>query len=530
MRYFRLELTRLRTENSREILEDDSESIVKSYTKVPGMPNIELPFAYKYFEWYYPNAELQSKKWVIENVKENWNIIDIGANIGYYSILFSRLAREGKVWACEPTGTFEMLEKNIQSNKCQNIVPLKVGFLNNSSSGAQNLYKMWGKPSENVEADYLSLDDFVDSQRINSIDLIKIDTDGFELEILRGAKKVLEVFNPYLMVEFSYALNTRGWEVGQLLEELIEQGFSEGLLLDHNNLILRKSADIAKRWTKSFTIFPHSYDIKENSVNKNEKSLLEKHVKVLREKVTALSIEEYSSRFFPGLESDSIFSNLNPRLPGRGPKMEVNDAPLLSQIYRQFNPKRHLEFGTWEGFGVNLVCDNSEACVTTINLSEGEERRSESGVEKVYTSSNYPYLREKFVGVKPTTISDSGKSIGWLYKHRGYADRVKLILRASTEIVREDFENSFDSIFIDGGHTKEVVQYDTNLALSVLNQGGIIIWHDFTLNLDEISSSKSTHGVLEGITASLDAIKREDIDLFWVENTWLLIGHRKSRK
>src|SRR5262245_36732941 len=61
------------------------------YTHVPGAPPIELVDYYPEFASYYPECELQTKRWFVENVKSDWTIFDAGANVGYYSILFSRL-------------------------------------------------------------------------------------------------------------------------------------------------------------------------------------------------------------------------------------------------------------------------------------------------------------------------------------------------------------------------------------------------------------------------------------------------------
>src|SRR5689334_25230754 len=62
------------------------------YTLVPGAQPIELIDYNPSFADYYPECELQTKRWFVENVGKDWVIFDVGANIGYYSILFSRLA------------------------------------------------------------------------------------------------------------------------------------------------------------------------------------------------------------------------------------------------------------------------------------------------------------------------------------------------------------------------------------------------------------------------------------------------------
>jgi hypothetical protein len=52
---------------------------------------------------------METKWWFVDNVQSVWCIFDIGANVGYYSILFSQLAPNGKIFAFEPTSTEAML-------------------------------------------------------------------------------------------------------------------------------------------------------------------------------------------------------------------------------------------------------------------------------------------------------------------------------------------------------------------------------------------------------------------------------------
>ena len=61
-------------------------------TNVPGMAPIELVSYYDEFLFYYPDCELQTKAWFVEHAQADWVYLDCGANIGYYSILFSRLS------------------------------------------------------------------------------------------------------------------------------------------------------------------------------------------------------------------------------------------------------------------------------------------------------------------------------------------------------------------------------------------------------------------------------------------------------
>jgi hypothetical protein len=57
----------------------------------------------------------------------------------------------------------------------------------------------------------LSIDDFVDKNHLTKINLIKIDTDGFEYEVLKGARKAIKQFLPTIIFEISlYSLQEKG--------------------------------------------------------------------------------------------------------------------------------------------------------------------------------------------------------------------------------------------------------------------------------------------------------------------------------
>jgi len=497
------------------------DEICSSKTHFPGLGEIALPYTYKYFDWYYPQCELNSKRWVFENVEDSWTIIDVGANVGVYSILFGILAKNGQVFCLEPTETADLLSRNLEHHALTNVKEFRLGLYEVTGEIHENMYRMWGKPPEGKTYSLSTLDDLVERLDLQELDLIKIDTDGFELEILKGAAVTLERFNPWLMIEFSYALNTRGHEVGNLLEKLVDLGYKDALLLDGNNLVLKRSNQILDSWSNAIKITPHAY---------SQSSLTEVSAKaspeLLNDRINQVKVDQLFKDLFH--ESVNLGSVIHGYLPGRGPKMEVNDAPVLAKIYELMNARNHLEFGTWEGFGTALFCSKSRGRVTTINLPRGEATQSNPQFP-VYSSSLYPARRMQFTGLDVSEQSDSDVSIGWIYRQMGYASRVKQIFGNSLDLSVRDFPQKFDSILIDGAHDHETVVHDTKLALEVLSEHGIVIWHDFLPFQSERAKYDSTLGVFTAITACIDSILDAKIDLFWVQDTWLLIGKHNPR-
>ena len=127
--------------------------------------------------------------------KESKIIVDVGANIGKYSILAGKVNPNAKIFAIEPEkNNFIILNKNIGLNRLK-ISPLKIGL--SEKSGVMKLYR--GTRPENYGGYSLAhKSEFFEEVKVKtldnlfkSIDLIKIDTEGCEFEILKGAKKLL---------------------------------------------------------------------------------------------------------------------------------------------------------------------------------------------------------------------------------------------------------------------------------------------------------------------------------------------------
>lgn len=141
-------------------------------------------------------------EWCQQYLSPNGTFIDVGAHMGTYSIILSPYCKH--VYAFEAQGsTFESLNRGIDANKISNIIAENIGIGSKEemlslshvsedgggSSLLTNISDMTGLKTlsqETVEVVPL------DSYEINNINLIKIDVEGFELEVFKGAVKTLE--------------------------------------------------------------------------------------------------------------------------------------------------------------------------------------------------------------------------------------------------------------------------------------------------------------------------------------------------
>ena len=185
-------------------------------------------------------------------------------------------------------------------------------------------------------------------------------------------------------------------------------------------------------------------------------------------------------------------------------KMETDDAPILDYLWRSIAPRRHLEFGTWEGFGAPLIARATDAEIWTLNLPQGE---TDADGGTLYSST------------------DSGQFIGRLYREAGFASRVHQILCDSREFDTRPFEQDrFDTVLIDGGHTPDVVASDTEKALRVVKKGGTCVWHDFCPDPDALSHNLAPLGVVQAVVENFDAWSARFERLFWIRKSWVLVG------
>ncbi|UKJ78133.1 FkbM family methyltransferase [Azospirillum brasilense] len=223
------------------------------FTQVPGLPDIELVDYYEEFLWYYPTCEMEAKRWCAENIKPDWTVLDVGANIGYYSILFSWLAKDGFVFSFEPTDTWSKLENNLRHHNLPNVEALRLGIGKQSGRFVDSIFKIWGQNAERLEVDFYSIDDFVEQRRLGRVDLIKIDVDSFDLEALQGAERTLRTFDPYVLVELNHALSRRNQSNAEALHWLSKQGYGSVFCVDYDNFILKKSAPVVSE--SSVTVY-----------------------------------------------------------------------------------------------------------------------------------------------------------------------------------------------------------------------------------------------------------------------------------
>jgi FkbM family methyltransferase len=152
---------------------------------------------------------------VTSSVRPGMAVIDIGAHIGYYTLLFAKcVGLSGRVASFEPTPpNFEVLQKNVQLNNLQNVqtfpeavfsrnqeitINVPSGLIN---SGGASINRMDG--ATQVRARAITLDSFCASAGFCP-DFLKLDVEGAEHDVLMGGRETIAHFRPRMLVELHH--------------------------------------------------------------------------------------------------------------------------------------------------------------------------------------------------------------------------------------------------------------------------------------------------------------------------------------
>ncbi len=157
-------------------------------------------------------------RFIKKQLKPDHVFLDVGANIGTYSLSASSCLQKnigGMVYSFEPVShIFEIFKNNIELNHIDNIVPSQLAVFEKNTTlelyvssrenlGMSSMFHHDTESGEVEKVEAIKLDDFIETNQIGRVDLIKIDIEGAELFALRGMKKAIEQFRPTLLMEIS---------------------------------------------------------------------------------------------------------------------------------------------------------------------------------------------------------------------------------------------------------------------------------------------------------------------------------------
>lgn len=188
-----------------------------------------------------PVPDLNKIAWV-SMVRRGDTVLDVGANRGIYTEFFARkVGSRGAVYAFEPVrASFDILR--LRSAEFANVHPIHAGLSDRAgrvpiyipgadlqqASLAIHAGGSWSQGAEVrcEEVDILTLDGWVAQQQVERIDFIKLDAEGAEYSILRGARATLTRHQPLIYMEVCRDwVREFGVELQELAAELRDLGY-----------------------------------------------------------------------------------------------------------------------------------------------------------------------------------------------------------------------------------------------------------------------------------------------------------------
>lgn len=181
-------------------------------------------------------------------IKPGMTVIDIGANIGYFTLLFAKLVgNHGHVIAIEPEpDNFLYLQQNVTINRCQNVKLLPVALADRVGT-----MDLWVGKTSQTTASFIkenvlyedqinrvvvatqTLDKILQDMAITQVDFIKLDIQGFEEVALRGAEQLLQRTHAAIIMElWPYGIQKSGRSIDSLLSLITQYQYECYRLID----------------------------------------------------------------------------------------------------------------------------------------------------------------------------------------------------------------------------------------------------------------------------------------------------------
>ncbi len=208
--------------NLRNVLVSDPQVAVKEFEGMFSIDRRSDLFERIVIDGHYePDLVRFCKKYLVATR----DVLDIGANIGFYTVMFAKNVRGGRVLAVEPTKNALMrLRTNITLNHVGDRVVVYEGVVTDkaekvtmkvipgkeeySSIGVMEHPSIVKEPYVSEEVDSITVDDLVEQFNLDP-GFMKVDVEGGEHLVFSGAKKTLSISRPIILSELSDFLLTR---------------------------------------------------------------------------------------------------------------------------------------------------------------------------------------------------------------------------------------------------------------------------------------------------------------------------------
>lgn len=206
----------------------------------PGISmNLDISQRIQFIQWKRSLYEPHISKLAHGVLRPGDTAVDVGAHVGYFTLLFSSLVGpSGRIASFEPEpGNFQALSSNILKNSIQNVDAVNAGIssttgtasllLSETNEGGHSISE--DGTGSRIEIKTISLDDYFESKKISTCRLIKIDAEGHEASCLEGMKNILRnTIAEHIVLEVGRQFPEKRKSIAKLLKEY---GYTQGSFL-----------------------------------------------------------------------------------------------------------------------------------------------------------------------------------------------------------------------------------------------------------------------------------------------------------
>ena len=193
--------------------------------------------------FFFGEYELGTNRILKKHLKEDFTVIEAGANIGSETLIISKLLTKGKIYCFEPNPiVFERLKINISINELNNVAVYDIALGESDEPVHFNIYPK-GFCNQGMSSKYLdtpqtkkitvvqkTLDSFVIDNNIRSVDFIKMDIQGAEIDLIKGSIETIKNFRPAILTEADHYFS----DIKVLYEMISSFGYDIYLINDQD--------------------------------------------------------------------------------------------------------------------------------------------------------------------------------------------------------------------------------------------------------------------------------------------------------
>ncbi len=203
-----------------------------------------------------PDVIDRAEEFIYDFLKCGDTLIDVGANIGCVTAAGSlAVGDSGQVFSVEPhPQTFLHLQKTAEINHCRNVTCLNVAlgaeagvvrFTDEKRKDDNNRVSL--DSSDGMQVPCMTLASLIEEHRIAHIAMLKIDVEGFEMQVLRGAESILNRVDCLYVEVLEHTLRKFGSSASELIGLLRSHGFSCFHFKDDSSNVVAFAGHVSSR-------------------------------------------------------------------------------------------------------------------------------------------------------------------------------------------------------------------------------------------------------------------------------------------